>query len=106
VAMRTDALVRVARLLCAVGMHTQGMTLDEATAEFEATAGLDPDHARLEAVRGTWDPGYFAYTLGKLEILALRDKVGGDLRRFHDRLLAYGTPPPAIVARRLLAGSA
>jgi hypothetical protein len=104
VAMRTDALVRAARLLCAVGMHTQGMTLDEASAEFEATAGLDPDHARLEAVRGTWDPGYFAYTLGKLEIIALRDRVGGDLRGFHDRLLANGTPPPAIAARRLLAG--
>jgi uncharacterized protein (DUF885 family) len=102
VAMRTDALVRVARLLCAVGMHTQGMTLEEATAEFEATAGLDPDHARLEAVRGTWDPGYFGYTLGKLEILALRDRLGGDLRRVHDRLLANGTPPPAIAARRLL----
>jgi uncharacterized protein (DUF885 family) len=102
VAMRTDALVRAARLLCAVGMHTQGMTLEEATAEFETTAGLDPDHARLEAVRGTWDPGYFGYTLGKLEILALRDRVGGDLGRFHDRLLAYGTPPPAIAARRLL----
>jgi hypothetical protein len=61
-------------------MHTQGMTLEEATAEFASTAGLDPDHARLEAVRGTWDPGYFGYTLG--------------------------TPPPAIVARQLLAGGA
>jgi uncharacterized protein (DUF885 family) len=39
------------------------------------------------ALAGTWDPGYFSYTLGKLEILALRDRVGGDLRRFHDRLL-------------------
>jgi uncharacterized protein (DUF885 family) len=100
VAMRTDALVRVARLLCAVGMHTQGMSLDEAAAEFEATAGLDPDHARLEAVRGTWDPGYFGYTLGKLEILALRERVRGGLRTFHDRLLAGGVPPPAIAARR------
>jgi uncharacterized protein (DUF885 family) len=104
VAMRTDALVRAARLLCSVGMHTQDMTLDEATAEFESTAGLDTDHARLEAVRGTWDPGYFGYTLGKLEILALRERVGGDPRAFHDRLLAYGTPPVAIAARRLLAG--
>jgi hypothetical protein len=103
VAMRTDALVRAARLLCAVGMHTQGMTLDEATTEFETTAGLDPDHARLEAVRGAWDPGYFGYTLGKLEILALRDLAGGDLRAFHDRLLTNGTPPPAIAARHLLA---
>jgi uncharacterized protein (DUF885 family) len=103
--MRTDALVRAARLVCAVGMHTRCMTLDEATAEFEATAGLDPDHARLEAVRGTWDPGYFGYTLGKLEILALRDRVGGDLRGFHDALPANGTPPPAIVARRLVASS-
>ena len=56
----------------------------------------------VEAVRGTGDPGYFAYTLGKLEILALRDQVGGDLRGFHDCLLASGTPPPAIVARHLL----
>ena len=102
VAMRTDALIRAARLLCSVGIHTQGMTLDEAAAEFETTAGLGPDHARLEAVRGTWDPGYFGYTLGKLEILALRDRVGGDLRSFHDALLANGAPPPAIVARRLL----
>jgi hypothetical protein len=103
VAMRTDALVRAARLLCAVGMHTQGMSLDEATREFEQTAGLDPDHARLEAVRGTWDPGYFGYTLGKLDILDLRERVGGDVAAFHDRLLALGTPPPAIAARRLLA---
>jgi hypothetical protein len=102
VAMRTDALVRAARLLCAVGMHTQGMSLDEATREFEETAGLDPDHARLEAVRGTWDPGYFGYTLGKLEILDLRERVGGDTATFHNRLLALGTPPPAIAARRLL----
>jgi uncharacterized protein (DUF885 family) len=102
--MRTDALVRVARLLCAAGMHTQGMTLDEAAREFEVTAGLDPDHARLEAVRGTWDPGYFGYTLGKLEILDLRERVGGDPAAFHDRLLALGTPPPAVAARRLTAG--
>jgi hypothetical protein len=102
VAMRTDALVRAARLLCAVGMHTQGMSLDEATREFEGTAGLDRDHARLEAVRGTWDPGYFGYTLGKLEILDLRERVGGDPAAFHDRLLALGTPPPAVAARRLL----
>ena len=102
---RDLGLRRAARLLCAVGMHTQGMTLDEATAEFETTAGLDPDHPRLEAVRGTWDPGCFGYTLGKLEILALRDLAGGDLRAFQDRLLANGTPPPAIVARHLVAGS-
>jgi uncharacterized protein (DUF885 family) len=102
VAMRTDALVRAARLLCAVGMHTQGMSLDEATREFQQTAGLDYDHARLEAVRGTWDPGYFGYTLGKLEILDLRARVGGDLAAFHDRLLALGTPPPAVAARRLV----
>jgi Bacterial protein of unknown function (DUF885) len=104
VAMRTDALGRVARLLCAAGMHTQGMTLDEAARDSEATAGLDPDHARLEAVRGTWDPGYFGYTLGKLEILDLRERVGGDPAAFHDRLLALGTPPPAVAARRLTAG--
>jgi hypothetical protein len=44
------------------------------------------------------------YTLGKLQILDLRERVGGDPAAFHDRLLALGTPPPAIAARRLLAG--
>ena len=46
-----------------------------------------PSHGRDLGLAGTRDPGYFSCTLGKLEILALRDRVGGDLRRFHDRLL-------------------
>jgi hypothetical protein len=44
------------------------------------------------------------YTLGKLQILDLRERVGGEQAAFHDRLVALGTPPPAIAARRLLAG--
>jgi hypothetical protein len=75
------------------------------------SAGFAPDFAgprgarRRRRARRVYDRlrPYFGYTLGKLEILALRDLAGGDLRAFHDRLLTNGTPPPAIAARHLLA---
>jgi uncharacterized protein (DUF885 family) len=68
----------------------------------------DAATAREQAVRGTFDPGYFAYTLGKLQILALRDeaqkKLGSrfSLQAFHDALLAHGAPPVALVRDRVL----
>jgi uncharacterized protein (DUF885 family) len=64
--------------------------------------------AHEQAVRGTFDPGYFAYTLGKLQILALRDeakkKLGErfSLRRFHDAILAHGSPPLALIHDRVI----
>ena len=60
-------------------------------------------------MRGTFDPGYFAYTLGKLQILALREEAKkklGDrfqLRAFHDALLAHGAPPVPLIRDRVLA---
>jgi hypothetical protein len=66
--------------------------------------------ARREALRGTQDPLYGYYTLGKLEILKLREdyrkKLGASftLRKFHDAFLAHGNPPIAIV-RKLLLGA-
>jgi uncharacterized protein (DUF885 family) len=68
----------------------------------------DAATAHEQAVRGTFDPGYFAYTLGKLQILALRDEARarlGDrfsLKRFHDALLAHGAPPVALVRDSVL----
>ena len=104
-----EALVRNCRYLCALGMHTQGMTLDEATRFFMDNAYMEELPARREALRGTFDPGYLNYTLGKLMILKLRDDYRREqgsaysLKGFHDRLLSYGAPPLPLLREVMLA---
>jgi hypothetical protein len=94
-----EALVRVTRLSCAIGLHTGAMTVDEAARRFTADAFLQGPAALSEAHRGTFDPTYGRYTWGKLEILALRERAraawgaGFTLPRFHAALLALGSPP-------------
>jgi uncharacterized protein (DUF885 family) len=105
----SDALLRDCRYVVAAGIHAKGMTVEQATARFEKECYQDAPTAREQAVRGTFDPGYFAYTLGKLQILALREEAkqrlgaGFSLRRFHDALLAHGAPPVALLRERVLA---
>jgi uncharacterized protein (DUF885 family) len=104
-----EALVRNCRYLCSLGMHTQGMTPDEATRFFQDHAYMEEHPARREAMRGTFDPGYLNYTLGKLMLLKLRQdwrtQEGNaySLRRFHDSLLSWGAPPVPIVREAMLA---
>jgi uncharacterized protein (DUF885 family) len=104
------ALQREARYLVGLREHTQGMTVDEGTRFFQDNAFMSEIAARREALRGTQDPLYGYYTLGKLEILKLRDdyrkKLGGayTLQKFHDAFLAHGNPPIAVV-RKLLLGA-
>ena len=69
---RHSALLRDARYLCAIGLHTKGMTVAQAEKMFREVAFLDPASARQQAARGTFDPGYLSYTLGKLMIRKLR----------------------------------
>jgi len=97
-----DALLRDCRLLASIRMHTQGWTVERATTLFEKEAYLDPLPAEREAVRGTYDPEYFCYTLGKLAILDVRKRLlagrfAGNLRAFHDALLRYGCPPVGLL---------
>ena len=104
-----DALLRDCRLIASVGLHTQGMTVAQATALFEREGYCEPIVAQREANRGTFDPAYFGYTLGKLAILDARRKhlapqFGGSLRAFHDRVLAFGAPPVGFLDE-LLRGS-
>ncbi len=105
-----EALLRNCRFICAIKMHTQGMTVDEATRFFVENAFLEELPARKEALRGTFDPMYLNYTLGKLMILKLREdyrRVRGDaysLKSFHDELLSYGAPPIPLV-REMMLGS-
>jgi uncharacterized protein (DUF885 family) len=107
VAQLVNALWRNVRFESAFGMHTRGMTLAESERLFREEAFLDPGNARQQAARGAYDPSYFSYTLGKLEIIDLRDrwtaKRGGRAawKRFHDALLANGAPPVAIAEKYL-----
>ena len=103
-----DALLRDARLLASVGLHTQGMTLAEATQLFEREAHFEHLPAEREAIRGTFNPEYFCYTLGKLAILNsrsrfLKSRFSGSLKQFHDALLGFGCPPIGLLDT-LLAG--
>ena len=103
-----EALIRNCRYLCSLGMHTQGMTVDEATRFFQAHAYMEEHPARREALRGTFDPGYLNYTLGKLMLLKLRQdwrrQEGSDysLRRFHDATLSWGAPPVPLLRQAML----
>ena len=103
-----EALLRDCRYICAIGMHTQGMTVDEATAFFMANAFMEELPARKEAVRGTFDPMYLNYTLGKLMILKLREDYRSEqgenysLKRFHDTFLSFGAPQIPLVREMML----
>jgi uncharacterized protein (DUF885 family) len=104
------ALQREARYLVGLREHTQGMTVDQGTVFFRDNAFMPEIAARREALRGTQDPLYGYYTLGKLEILKLRDDyrkklgAGYTLQKFHDAFLAHGNPPIGVV-RKLLLGA-
>ena len=92
-AQLSEALVRNCRFVCAIRLHAHGMTVDEATEFFVENAFYTELPARKEAERGTFDPGYFSYTLGKLQILRLRDDYREGVAR---RLHAEGLPRPSL----------
>ena len=107
-AQSDEALLRICRLCVSVKMHCQGMSLDEATQFFEENCYYEPKPARQEAIRGTFDPGYLYYTLGKLEFLKLRadyqkqEGAAYTLRKFHDEALRHGTPPVRLLREVML----
>ena len=102
-----SALRRNARYLSAIGLHTQGMTVAQSEQVF-IDALADPGNARQQALRGTYDPAYLNYTLGKLMIMKLRDDwmaahPQATLRDFHDAFLSYSGPVPLV--RKLMLGN-
>jgi uncharacterized protein (DUF885 family) len=105
-----EAIWRNARYVAGVKLHTQGMSVQQATRFFETEAFLDPASARAEAYRGTQDATYGYYTFGKLAILKLRadyrKKLGArfTLARFHHDLLEYGDPQIPLL-RKLMLGA-
>jgi hypothetical protein len=103
-----NALLRNVRYMSAIGLHTEGMTIEESQQMFEEQAFQDFGNASQQAYRGTYDPGYLNYTLGKLMINKLRedwtDGRGGREAwgRFHDQFLSYGVPPIPLVREQML----
>jgi len=107
-----EALLRNVRLLCAIGMHARGMSLEECERMFREQGLQSPGSARQQAARGTYDPAYLNYTLGKLMIRKLRADWtatrGGEKawKAFHDEFLSYGGPPIPLVRARMLGANA
>ena len=102
--------LRLCRLCCAIQLHCSGMTVDQATRFFRDNCHYEEKPARSEAMRGTFDPGYLYYTLGKLQILRLREQArkeqgqGFDQQRFHDELLSHGAPPIRLLEEYVVKG--
>jgi hypothetical protein len=111
----SEALLRDVRLLSAIGLHTHGMTVAQSEKMFKEQAFQDPGNARQQAARGTYDPAYLNYTLGKLMIRKMRAdwlaKGSGAApnaddharwHEFHDKFLSYGGPPIPLLRKELV----
>jgi uncharacterized protein (DUF885 family) len=107
-AQADEAMLRLCRLCVAIKMHTQNMSVEEATRFFRENCYYEEKPARAEAMRGTFDPGYLNYTLGKLQILKLRDdyqaQEGANFsaQKFHNELLNHGMPPIRLLRELML----
>lgn len=108
----SNALLRDCRYLSAIGMHTGSMTQQQSYDLFRNQCFQDEGNAKQQAARGTYDPAYLNYTMGKLMIRKLRDDWvatrGGQKawKAFHDQFLSYGGPPIPLVRQQMMGGKA
>ncbi|HEX7516390.1 MAG TPA: DUF885 domain-containing protein [Chthoniobacterales bacterium] len=107
-AQTQQAMLRLCRLCVSIKMHTQGMSVDDATKFFQENCCYEEKPARAEAMRGTFEIGYLNYTLGKLQILKLREDYEAQegenfsLKKFHDELLNHGMLPIRLLREIML----
>ncbi len=107
-AQSDEALLRICRLCVSIKLHTQGMSVEDATKFFMENCYYEEKPARQEALRGTFDPGYLFYTVGKLELLKLRreyraqEGANYSLKRFNDAITDHGSPPVRFLRELLL----
>jgi hypothetical protein len=107
-----EALLRNVRFLSAIGLHTGRMSVAESDKMFREIAFADAGDAKQQAARGTFDPAYLNYTMGKLMIRKLREDWtathGGrsGWHDFHDQFLSFGGPPIPLVRAAMLGDSA
>ncbi len=101
-----EALLRDVRYVVGIKLHTEGWTVEQGAKLFEETAFQEPANAYEESRRGAYNPTYLYYTLGKLEIIALRDvyraRKRASLRQFHDAFVAQGSLPLPMMKKILL----
>jgi uncharacterized protein (DUF885 family) len=108
----SNALRRDCRYLSAILMHTGRMTVDGSRNMFVRQCYQDEGNARQQAARGTYDPAYLNYTMGKIMIRRLREDWtatrGGRKawKDFHDKFLSFGGPPVPLVRGQMLGGKA
>jgi uncharacterized protein (DUF885 family) len=109
-AQLSEALLRDCRYVVGIKLHTQGLTVEEGAKIFEKEGFQEPSTAYAEARRGTYNPTYLSYTLGKLMIYKLRDDYrqakGSDFRleEFHNAFIREGGIPIRLIRRILLPG--
>lgn len=105
----SNALLRDCRFLSAIGLHAKGMTQEQSRRMFVEQCYQDEGNARQQSARGTYDPAYLNYTMGKLLIRRLRTdwtaSRGGRAgwKAFHDRFLSFGGPPIPLVRQQMMA---
>jgi uncharacterized protein (DUF885 family) len=94
-----EALIRLCRFIVGIRLHCEDMSVEQGMRFFRDEAFLEEANARREAERGTFDPMYLVYSIGKLMMLKLRrdykDQQAGkySLRGFHDAVLGQGSAP-------------
>lgn len=104
-----DLIWRACRVIIDVGLHTAGMTVEEAVRMLVDVAALEEMNAVSEVKRYATDPTQpMTYIVGKLLIMDLRDRMQRrmgrefSLKRFHDQLISYGSIPPALIAEQMI----
>lgn len=103
-----NALLRDCRYLSAIGMHARGLTQEQSRQLFVTECHQDEGTARQQSARGTYDPAYLNYTMGKLMIRKLRAdwtaSRGGRAawKQFHDAFLSFGGPPIPLVRKAMM----
>lgn len=98
-AQLSEALTRICRMIVGLRLHDGEWTIEQAAAFFESEAHLPAPAARQEATRGTYDPTYGGYFLGKVAAMKLRRDYQAlkgpefNLREFHERVMTNGIAP-------------
>ncbi|MDX1460103.1 MAG: DUF885 domain-containing protein [Xanthomonadales bacterium] len=104
----SNALLRNARFIASMGLHTRGWSVEEAKEFFMVEGFQDEGNSIQQAARGTYDPAYLNYTMGKLLIMKIREdwtatRGGREAwKAFHDEFLSYGGPPIPLVRQQMM----
>ena len=107
-AQAQQAMILFARLCVSIRMHTQGMSVEDATRFFQENCYSQEAPAHLEAIRATFDLGYLSDAIGTLEIRKLREdyeiQEGEDfsVKRFHNEVLNNGALPIRLLRETML----